>query len=95
MFSFCNCLGRNRQKLGVVLKKKNGFIRLYGFDILNQNKNITRQVTANSIVDTRTNRLTRYVMLSFTYRLNRFSGQQGGNNRTGQPPQQFRVNNSF
>jgi len=76
-----------------ILKKKNGFIRLYAFDILNQNKSITRQVTANSIVDTRTNRLTRYVMLSFTYRMNRFSGQQSGNNRTGQPNQQFRMNN--
>jgi hypothetical protein len=77
-----------------ILKKKNGFIRLYAFDILNQNKNITRQVTANSIVDTRTNRLTRYVMLSFTYRMNRFSGQQSGNNRTGQPNQQMRFNNN-
>lgn len=75
-----------------ILKKKNGFIRLYAFDILNQNKSITRSVTANSIVDTRTNRLTRYVMLSFTYRLNRFSGQTSGTNR--QPAggqQQFRM----
>lgn len=73
-----------------ILKKKNGFIRLYAFDILNQNKSITRSVTANSIVDTRTNRLTRYVMLSFTYRLNRFTGQQSTNSRQGQGPQ-FRM----
>lgn len=75
-----------------ILKKKNGFIRLYGFDILDQNKNITRQVTANSIIDTRTNRLTRYFMLSFTYRLNRFSGQQS----SGQQQQrQMRVERAF
>ena len=74
-----------------VLKKKNGFIRLSGFDILDQNKNITRQVTANSIVDTRTNRLQRYFMLSFTYRLSRFTGQQPAN-PSGQPPRQFRMN---
>ncbi len=73
-----------------ILKKKNGFIRLYAFDILNQNKNITRSVTANSIVDTRTNRLTRYVMLSFTYRMNRFSGQQQqGNTRPQGQMQRF------
>jgi hypothetical protein len=74
-----------------ILKKKNGFIRLYAFDILNQNKSITRSVTANSIVDTRTNRLTRYVMLSFTYRLNRFSGQTSGTNRQPAGGQQFRM----
>jgi hypothetical protein len=76
-----------------ILKKKNGFIRLYAFDILNQNKSITRSVTANSIVDTRTNRLTRYVMLSFTYRLNRFSGQTSGANRQQGGQQQFRMGN--
>ncbi len=76
-----------------IFKKKNGFIRLYGFDILNQNKNITRTVTANSIVDTRTNRLTRYFMLSFTYRLSQFAGQQQGN-RQGEQPRQFRMMNN-
>ncbi len=60
-----------------IFKKQNGFIRLSGFDILNQNTNISRTVTANTITDTRTNRLTQYFMLSFTYRLNRFTGQQG------------------
>ena len=60
-----------------VFKKKNGFIRLSGFDIFKQNTNITRTVTGNYITDTRTNRLTRYFMLTFTYRINRFNGQQG------------------
>lgn len=58
-----------------IFKKQNGFIRLSGFDILNQNKNISRNVSANFITDTRVNRLTRYFMLTFTYRLNRFGGQ--------------------
>jgi hypothetical protein len=62
-----------------VFKKKNGFIRLSGFDLLNQNKNITRSVTGNSITDTKVNRLTRYFMVSFSYRLNRFTGQGSGN----------------
>ena len=60
-----------------LFKKKNGFIRLSGFDIFKQNTNITRTVSGNYITDTRTNRLTRYFMLTFTYRLNRFKGQQG------------------
>jgi hypothetical protein len=60
-----------------IFKKQNGFIRLSGFDIFNQNTNISRTVTASSITDTKTNRLTRYFMLTFTYRLNRFTGQQG------------------
>ena len=67
-----------------IFKKKNGFIRLSGFDILNQNKNISRSVSANYITDTRVNRLTRYFMLTFTYRLNRFGGQ----NSSGNAPQQ-------
>jgi hypothetical protein len=64
-----------------VFKKKNGFIRLTGYDILKQNTNINRTVNGNNITDTRTNRLTRYFMLSFTYRMNRMNGQQSGNRR--------------
>jgi len=58
--------------------------------------NINRSVTANSIVDSRTNRLTRYFIATFTYRLQRFAGQpiqtRGVDFRrmappTGAPPQ--------
>ncbi len=70
-----------------VFKKKNGFIRLSAYDIFNQNTSITRQVTGNSIIDTRTNRLGRYLMVTFTYRLNRFQGQQSRQNRPGEGPQ--------
>ena len=58
-----------------VFKKKNGIIRLAGFDIFKQNTNVSRNVSANFITDTRVNRLTQYFMLSFTYRLNKFKGQ--------------------
>ena len=60
-----------------IFKKKNGFIRVSGFDIFNQNTNISRQVNGNSIIDSRVNRLTRYFMLTFSYRLMQFkSGKQ-------------------
>lgn len=57
-------------------KKKNVSVKLQAFDILNQNKGISRVVTAASITDSRTNRLARYFMLSVVLRLNKFKGQQ-------------------
>ncbi len=59
-----------------IFKNKNGVIRLAGFDILKQNTNVSRSINSNFITDTRTNRLTQYFMLSFTYRLNKFKGTQ-------------------
>lgn len=59
-----------------LFKKKNGVLRLAAYDLFKQNSNISRSVNANSIVDSRTNRLTRYFLLSFTYRLQKFVGQQ-------------------
>jgi hypothetical protein len=61
-----------------LFKKKNGIIRLSAYDLFKQNSNISRSVNANSIVDTRTNRLTRYFILTFTYRLQKFAGQSMG-----------------
>jgi len=57
-----------------LFKKKNGIIKLAAYDLFKQNSNISRSVNANSIIDTRTNRLTRYFMLTFTYRLQKFQG---------------------
>ncbi|MGN6439377.1 MAG: outer membrane beta-barrel protein [Agriterribacter sp.] len=68
-----------------IFKKKNGFIRLSGFDIFNQNTNISRQVSGNAIIDSRVNRLTRYFMLTFTYRLMKFKGQQSDGQEPGGP----------
>jgi hypothetical protein len=62
-----------------LFKKKNGIIKLAAFDLFNQNTNVNRSVNANSIVDTRSNRLARYFMLTFTYRLQKFVGKQPQN----------------
>ena len=69
-----------------LFKKKNGVIKLAAFDLFKQNSNINRSVSANNITDTRTNRLTRYFLLTFTYRLQKFKGQQPqGTNFRGMP----------
>ena len=74
-----------------LFKKKNGIIRLAAYDLFNQNSNISRNVSGPSIIDTRTSRLTRYFIATFTYRLQRFAGQtiQGPGmdiRRMGPPP---------
>jgi len=57
--------------------KNNRFsVRLEVYDLLNQNISISRTVNANSITDTRTNKLGQYFMLSFNFRLQQFRGQQ-------------------
>jgi hypothetical protein len=66
-----------------VFKKKNGIIKLAAFDLLNQNTNVNRSVNANAITDTRSNRLTRYFLLTLTYRLQKFQGKQPQNSRPG------------
>lgn len=58
------------------LKNNAGEFRLSCFDVLNQNQSSTRTVSSNQIIDTRTNTLTRYFMLTFTYNLRNFAGQQ-------------------
>ncbi len=46
------------------------------FDLLDQNNNIIRNVSDFYVEDLRTNQLTRFFMLSFTYNLRNFRGQQ-------------------
>ena len=58
-----------------LFKNKQGEIRLSVFDLLNQNQSVTRTITSNTIQDTKTNVLTRYAMLTFTYNLRKFAGQ--------------------
>jgi len=58
-----------------IFMNKHVDIRLSVFDLLNQNQSVSRTVTSNTIQDTRTNVLTRYAMLTFTYNLRRFAGQ--------------------
>jgi hypothetical protein len=55
-----------------VLKERNLSLKLQVFDLLNQNIGVGRTINANGFTDTRTNRLGRFVMLTATYRLNKF-----------------------
>lgn len=47
-------------------------VSLRAYDLLNQKSNVRRNITANYIDDSEYNSLTRYFMLSFTYRFNTF-----------------------
>ncbi len=55
-----------------MLKKNRGTIRVDGFDLFDENSGISRDVFDNVIVDRQVNRLGRYFMLSFIYRINKF-----------------------
>jgi hypothetical protein len=65
------------------LKKHIASLRFQAFDLFDENKGITRSVSGSQIIDTRTNRLGRYFMLSFTMRLQKFSGSQSQKGRGG------------
>ncbi len=56
-----------------LFKKKNGELRLSVFDLLNQNVSVSKTVTSSLETYARTNVITRYAMLTFTYNLNNFS----------------------
>ena len=56
-----------------LFKKKNGELRLSVFDLLNQNQAVSKSVSASMESYTRTNVITRYAMLTFTYNLNNFA----------------------
>ncbi len=60
-----------------IFKKKQGEIKFYVFDLLNQNVSVTRTITDNTISDTRNRVLTRYFMVSLTFNLRKF-GAGGG-----------------
>ncbi len=56
-----------------IFKNQRGEVSLMVYDLLGQNANVQRNITETFIEDIRTNVLQRYVMLSFTYNLRRFS----------------------
>ncbi len=60
-----------------ILKKKNGVLKISGYDIFKQYTNISRTVSGDYVTDSRTNGLTQYFMFSFTYRFNKFKGASG------------------
>lgn len=59
------------------LRDKNATIALKGYDLLQQRKSISRSETAQAIIDTSSNTLTRYFMLTFTYKFNTFKKKGG------------------
>src|SRR5690606_15983012 len=56
------------------LQSNGGSIRLQAYDLLNEQVNISRAVTENGIIDSRSNRLARYFMLTLSYRFQKFAG---------------------
>lgn len=58
------------------LRNKSLTAALKAYDILQSRKSIARSVTASSIVDTRTNDLTRYLMFSLTWTFNSFGSKE-------------------
>ena len=51
-------------------------LELIVYDILNQNVGINRTNNLNYIEDQRVTTLSRYVMLSFSYKIRRFGGKR-------------------
>ncbi len=77
-----------------LFKKKSGEIKLSCYDILDQNKSLTRTVTDTYIEDANTVVLRQYFMLSFTYNLRNFTGKAPESNERrfdgrfeGRPPE--------
>lgn len=66
------------------LKNKVGEVRLNAFDLLKQNNSIMRNVTETYVEDVRTDVLTRYFMLTFTYNIRNLAG--AANRSGGTPP---------
>lgn len=58
------------------LKGKSGLLKLSVYDIFNQNVGINRTNNLNYIEDERVTTLSRYVLLSFTYKIRRFGGKR-------------------
>ncbi len=65
--------------------KRRGTIALKGYDLLGQARNMRRTINDNYMMDSWSNTLGRYVVLSFTYRFGKFTdrnqmgGRRGGN----------------
>jgi hypothetical protein len=59
-----------------IFKNQRGEIKLQAYDVLHQNKSLTHNVSAEYYEDDRTNVLKPYYMLTFTYDLRNFKGQQ-------------------
>ena len=65
------------------MKRKQAMVRVKVYDILRQQNNQTRSVSATSITDTTTNMLTSYCIVHFSYRFNTLAGSRGGSRNNG------------
>jgi hypothetical protein len=67
------------------LKKNMATLRLSGFDLFDENTGLSVNSNANFINESRTNRLSRYFLLTFTMRLQKFAGNapESGNMERG------------
>lgn len=63
------------------LRGRNATVSLKAYDLLQQRSNVRRNVTANYIDDTRYNSLTRYFMVTFTYKFTTFAAGEQPNDR--------------
>ena len=61
-----------------ILKNKQAELRLTVYDILNQNKSVSRTNTDSYIQDSQTNVLNRYYMLTFTYNFKKYFAKKEG-----------------
>ncbi len=66
------------------LKNKNAELRFSVYDLLNQAKSYSRNVTAEYVEDAISNVLTRYYMLTLTYTLRNFGTPPSRENRDGE-----------
>ncbi|NMA74903.1 MAG: outer membrane beta-barrel protein [Bacteroidales bacterium] len=73
----------NAQLTKDLFKQKQGSLSFQIFDILKQQSNIRRSLTASMRQDTETNAINSYFMVHFIYRLNTF-GKGGGGEMRGQ-----------
>src|SRR6185312_13129597 len=71
------------------LKNQNGELKVSVFDLLKQNKSITRNVTDSYIQDVQNQVLQQYFMLTFTYKLKTF-GKGKANNNNDDRQREFR-----
>ncbi len=58
-----------------LFKDKAGEVKVFMFDLFNQNQSVSRTVSSNSIQDMQSLVLTNYFMVSFTYNLRNFKAQ--------------------
>lgn len=75
----------NAQLSHAFLKKRNLIVSAQWYDILGQQSNISRAISATMRSDTETNAINSYVMFKVAYRLNLLGGRSSGNNDRPEP----------